>query len=156
MAQRPASAAPGSRLTRRPIRPPVKIELFHIGKPRSRALNDAAAEYGKRLGRFCRFEAIELKSERDAPTDRKALRVVLDPAGKLIASDELADWIESAGRDIRFFIGGADGFTDEFRSSADRLLSLSPMTLPHELARVVLAEQIYRAFTILRNHPYPR
>jgi 23S rRNA (pseudouridine1915-N3)-methyltransferase len=53
-------------------------------------------------------------------------------------------------------VGGADGFSDAFRARADRLLSLSTMTLPHELARVLLAEQIYRAFTILGNHPYPR
>ena len=134
----------------------MKIQLFYIGKPRSRPLNEAAAEYGKRIGRFCRFEAVELKNERAAPADRKPLRIVLDPGGKMINSQELARWVESAGRDIQFFIGGADGFSDEFRSSADRLLSLSPMTLPHELARVILAEQIYRAFAILNNHPYPR
>lgn len=134
----------------------MKIRLYYIGKARSRPLNDAAAEYGKRIGRFCRFEATELKREADAPVDRKAMRVVLDPTGEMISSDELARWIESAGRDVHFFIGGADGWDDEFRSTADRLLSLSPMTLPHELARVMLAEQIYRAFTILRNHPYPR
>ncbi len=134
----------------------MKIQLFYIGKPRNRALNEAAAEYGKRTTRFCRYQAIELKSERHAPTERKPLRIVLDPGGELLTSDQLARCIESAGRDMQFFIGGADGFSDEFRASADRLLSLSRMTLPHELARVMLAEQIYRAFTILRNHPYPR
>ena len=134
----------------------MKIQLFYIGKPRNRALNDAAAEYGKRIKRFCRYESVELKGEQDAPHEKKALRIVMDPKGKLIPSEAFARWIESAGRDIHFFIGGADGFTDEFRDSADRLLSLSPMTLPHELARVLLAEQIYRGFAILNNHPYPR
>ncbi len=67
-----------------------------------------------------------------------------------------AAFLEKAQRDVAFFVGGADGFSQSFRQEADLLLSLSKMTLPHELARVVLAEQIYRAFTILRNHPYPR
>jgi len=135
----------------------LKIELYYIGKPRSREANALAAEYGKRASRFCRFEAIQLKNEGEAESRApKAYRVVLDPTGRAMRSEELATLIERAGRDIAFFVGGADGFSDPFRASADRLLSLSTMTLPHELARVLLAEQIYRAFTILRNHPYPR
>jgi len=134
----------------------LKIRLFYIGKARSRPLNEAADEYAKRTTRFCRFEMREIKSEKDAPKDSKALRIVLDPRGKQVPSETLAQWIEQAGRDVDFFIGGADGWSETFRQSADRLLSLSAMTMPHELARVLLAEQIYRAFTIQRNHPYPR
>lgn len=134
----------------------MKIRLFYIGKARSRPLNQAADEYAKRTTRFCRFEMREIKSEREAPADSKALRIVLDPRGKQASSETLAEWIEKAGRDVDFFIGGADGWSDEFRESADRLLSMSEMTMPHELARVLLAEQIYRAFTIMRGHPYPR
>lgn len=63
---------------------------------------------------------------------------------------------ETEARDLVFLVGGADGLTEEWRSGADLLISLSPMTLPHELARVMLAEQIYRAITTLRGHPYPR
>jgi 23S rRNA (pseudouridine1915-N3)-methyltransferase len=77
----------------------------------------------------------------------------------MMTSNEFAGFIsraEMAGRDLLFLVGGADGLPDEWRSPGDTLLSLSPMTLPHELARAVLAEQIYRAFTILRGHPYPR
>ena len=100
---------------------------------------------------------VQLRNEREAEKQGgKALRVILDPAGDAMRSEEMARLVEGAGRDIAFFVGGADGFSEEFRNSADRLLSLSQMTLPHELARVILAEQIYRAFTILRNHPYPR
>lgn len=134
----------------------MRIQLLYIGKARSRPLNEAAQEYATRLGRYCRFDMREIKSERDAPDDRKAMRILLDPAGKQLTSAGLADVVEKAQRDISFYIGGADGWTDEFRSTADRLLSLSKMVLPHELARVVMAEQIYRAFTIMRNHPYPR
>jgi 23S rRNA (pseudouridine1915-N3)-methyltransferase len=127
-----------------------------VGKPRSRAFNDSAAEYAKRLKRYCRFEMLELKQEPAAAERGKALRVVLDPRGRRMPSDGLARLVQGAGRDIDFYVGGAQGFSDEFRNSADCLLSLSEMTLPHELARVVLAEQIYRAFTILRGHPYPK
>jgi 23S rRNA (pseudouridine1915-N3)-methyltransferase len=133
----------------------LKVEVYYIGKPRSRPLNDAAAEYAKRLGRYCRFSIREIKSEKDAP-ETKALRVALDPRGETLDSAELAALLEGAQRDVAFYIGGADGWTDEFRRGADRLLSLSKMTLPHELARVVLVEQIYRAFTILSGHPYNR
>ncbi len=135
----------------------MKISLFYIGKPRSREANLLAEEYATRIGRFCRFEAVQLKDEQEAEKQGgRALRVVLDPAGDALSSEEFARLIEAAGRDIAFFVGGADGFSDTFRQSADRLLSLSTMTLPHELARVFVAEQIYRAFTILRNHPYAR
>lgn len=115
-----------------------------------------AQEYAVRLGRYCRFEMRQIKDEGAATAYERALRVVLDPAGEALTSHQLAALLEKAGRDVAFFVGGADGFTEPFRAGADRLLSLSKMTLPHELARVVLAEQIYRAFTILRNHPYPR
>ena len=134
----------------------MKVQVLFIGKPRSRALNDAADEYAKRLGRYCRFEMTEIRGEADAVAIQKPLRIALDPLGKQLSSDGLAKLLETAGRDIIFFVGGAEGFSDDFRGQADRLLSLSEMTLPHELARLVLVEQVYRAFTILRGHPYPK
>ena len=132
----------------------MRVIVNYIGKHRSRPANDMAAEFEKRLGRYCRFEMREIKGE--PSTAEKGLRVALDPAGQLWTSHELARFLERSQQDVSFFVGGADGFSDEFRSSADQLLSLSKMTLPHELARVVLVEQIYRAFTIMRGHPYPR
>ena len=124
----------------------MKLHVFYIGKPRSRELNEAAAEYAKRLGRYCRLETKELKREASLPADRKVLRVALDPKGSAMSSEELARFLESAGRDVAFHVGGAEGFSEEFRAAADRVLSLSKMTLPHELARVFLLEQLYRAF----------
>jgi 23S rRNA (pseudouridine1915-N3)-methyltransferase len=88
-----------------------------------------------------------------------ALKALLDPSGKLWTSQQFIEWIsrtETEGRDIVFIVGGHDGLPPAWRSRADLLLSLSPMTFPHELARAMLAEQIYRAFTTLRGHPYPR
>jgi 23S rRNA (pseudouridine1915-N3)-methyltransferase len=134
----------------------LKVPLVYIGKPRSREANTLAQEYGLRLGRYCRFEMRQIKDERAAAAFDGALKVVLDPLGEQVTSQELARLVEKAGRDIAFFVGGAEGFSSAFRDRADHLLSLSKMTLPHELARVLLAEQIYRAFTILHHHPYPR
>jgi 23S rRNA (pseudouridine1915-N3)-methyltransferase len=134
----------------------LKVSLLYIGKPRSREANVLAQEYALRLSRYCRFEMREIRDETAAAAYNRALRVVLDPDGEPMTSPALAALLEKAGRDVAFFVGGADGFSDSFRAGADRLLSLSKMTLPHELARVVLAEQIYRAFTILNHHPYAR
>jgi 23S rRNA (pseudouridine1915-N3)-methyltransferase len=84
--------------------------------------------------------------------------VLLDPRGKQLSSEDLAGWIgkkrDEGQQHLVFAIGPADGWTDAERERANLLLSLGPMTLPHELARVVLSEQIYRAFTILSGHPY--
>lgn len=88
-----------------------------------------------------------------------AQKVFLDPAGKSLTSAGFAALVGKAeleARDLVFLIGGHDGLPPQWRSKADLLLSLSTMTMPHELARAVLAEQIYRALTILRGHPYPR
>jgi 23S rRNA (pseudouridine1915-N3)-methyltransferase len=88
-----------------------------------------------------------------------AYRVCLDPSGKRLDSAGFTAMVERREReakDLVFVVGGADGLPAGFRERAELLLSLSPMTFPHELARVMLAEQIYRAFTTLRGHPYAR
>jgi len=134
----------------------LKLQVFYIGKPRSRPLNQAGAEYVRRLGRYCRFEMTELKAEASLKDNPKTLHVALDPEGESLSSEQLARLLESAGQDVAFYIGGAEGFSAKFKKSADRSLSLSKMTLPHELARVMLLEQLYRAFTILGGHPYAK
>ncbi len=88
-----------------------------------------------------------------------ATKIALDPAGRLLDSREFIGLIaeaEQAGRDLVFLVGGADGLPPGWAERADLRISLSPMTFPHELARVMLAEQVYRAFAWLRGHPYPR
>ena len=88
-----------------------------------------------------------------------SLVIALDEKGKQFNSIQLSKKIESwlqQGRDVSLVIGGADGLEDDFKKSADEIWSLSPMTLPHALVRVIVAEQIYRAWTILQNHPYHR
>ena len=88
-----------------------------------------------------------------------ARRILLDPGGKAMDTRgfvEMFAQAEREGRDLVFLVGGADGLPEEWRTRANLLLRLSTMTFPHELARVMLAEQIYRALATLRGHPYPR
>ena len=140
----------------------MKIRVAYVGRPRNRALNEAAVEYARRLGHFCDFGQRELR-ERDLVRVRekfpRAALVALDPAGRQMDSAAFARWLErlrDAGtRELVFLVGGADGLPPALRAECE-LLSLSTLTLPHELARVVLLEQIYRAFAALHNHPYPR
>ena len=139
----------------------MKVSLYYVGKPRNPAANSLALEYVKRLSRYVRCEMTELKPARTDPWSKhpSASMVLLDPAGKSLDSGAFAELISRAERQARelvFVIGGADGLPAGWRERADLLISLSPLTLPHELARVVLAEQLYRAFTTLRGHPYPR
>ncbi|HYO81229.1 MAG TPA: 23S rRNA (pseudouridine(1915)-N(3))-methyltransferase RlmH [Bryobacteraceae bacterium] len=139
----------------------MKLTILFIGKPRDAAANAIAAEFVKRTTRYAQCEMREIQVGRYDPWERhtSALKVLLDPAGRAWTSAHFVEFIsrtQTEGRDIVFVLGGHDGLPPEWRPRADLLLALSPMTFPHELARAMLAEQIYRAFTTLRGHPYPR
>jgi 23S rRNA (pseudouridine1915-N3)-methyltransferase len=139
----------------------MKIYLYFIGKPRDEHANSIAAEFLKRTSRWAACESREIDPRRFDLFTRhpSAFKIFLDPAGKPLDSARFATTIrttENEARDILFLIGGHDGLPPEWKPRADLLLSLSPMTFPHELARAMLAEQIYRAFATLRGHPYPR
>lgn len=139
----------------------VKIFLYYIGKERDANANRIAEEYVKRTGRFAHCEMREIRPARSDLWERHAAarKVFLDPGGRALDSagfTALVSQAERQARDLVFLVGGADGLPAGWRERADLLLSLSPMTYPHELARAMLAEQIYRAFTGLRGHPYPR
>jgi 23S rRNA (pseudouridine1915-N3)-methyltransferase len=139
----------------------VKLLLYYIGKARDAHANAMAEEYIQRSTRFAKCEMREIHPRRfDLWTKHpSASKILLDPAGRAFDSAAFISLVEKAereGRDIVFVIGGADGLPQDWKPRADLLLGLSPMTMPHELARVVLAEQIYRALTALRGHPYPR
>jgi 23S rRNA (pseudouridine1915-N3)-methyltransferase len=133
----------------------VKIHLLYVGKARDAHANAMAAEYIKRSTRFATCEMREIQPAKFDPWTKYpgSLKVLLDPAGKAMDS---AQFTKLFDRDLAFVIGGSDGLPAEWRPRADLLVQLTPMTMPHELARVVLAEQIYRALTTLRGHPYPR
>lgn len=139
----------------------MKVHLYYVGKARDAHANALAAEYLKRASRYAPCEMREIRPERSAIWEKHpvARKVLLDPAGRPLdsaAMAALAAKSEMEGRDLVFVVGGAEGLPAGWRERADLLLSLSAMTFPHELARAMLAEQIYRAFATLRGHPYPR
>ena len=144
----------------------MKLRIAWIGKTKEPAIQALTDEYLKRLRRYADAEGLSLKDEaallalagRDPKTHGKHALVLLDSRGKQLSSEELASFIADhqhrSPLPLLFAIGGADGFSDQARHTASFTLSLGKMTLPHELARVVLLEQLYRAFTILQGHPY--
>jgi 23S rRNA (pseudouridine1915-N3)-methyltransferase len=139
----------------------VKIFLYYIGKPRDAHANAIAADFMNRAGKYAACEMREIRPERTDLWAKHpaARRILLDPAGKPLdtaAFVALFSQAEMEGRDLVFLVGGAEGLPADWRGRADLLLSVSRMTFPHELARAMLAEQIYRAFATLRGHPYPR
>jgi 23S rRNA (pseudouridine1915-N3)-methyltransferase len=139
----------------------MKLFVYFIGKPRDEHANAVAAEFIKRTTRYALCEMREIVPGRFDIFARhpSARKIFLDPAGKPLDSPAFINVVEQAEReaqDLVFLLGGHDGLPGEWKPRADLLLSLSAMTFPHELARAMLAEQIYRAFTTLRGHPYPR
>jgi 23S rRNA (pseudouridine1915-N3)-methyltransferase len=139
----------------------VKVFLYYIGKARDEHANAIAAEFLKRSNRYADCEMREINPGRFDLFARHAAdrKIFLDPAGRTMDSSafiRIAEKAEHDGQDLVFLVGGHDGLPPEWTPRADMLLSLSAMTFPHELARAILAEQIYRAFTTLRGHPYPR
>jgi len=144
----------------------MKIRLVMLGKTRRAELRAMLDDYVKRIRHFAPVEVSELRNGGDAAALRKlkvdsaATWVLLDAAGKQHTSHEFARWLgglrDRGTREVVFLCGDDFGFPDEVASTGTVKVSLSPLTMPHELARVVLAEQIYRAFAILANHPYPK
>jgi 23S rRNA (pseudouridine1915-N3)-methyltransferase len=140
----------------------VKLSVVAVGKIRERELRAVADEYVGRIRRYVRMDEIEVSS--DAALERAlpdgATVVALDPRGDALTSSAFAKKVEGWGRrgkgDVAFVIGGAEGIPEALVRSASARLCLSSLTLPHRLARVILFEQIYRAFTILRGEPYAR
>jgi 23S rRNA (pseudouridine1915-N3)-methyltransferase len=139
----------------------VKVFLYYIGKPRDTHANAIAEDFLGRAARWAPCQMREIRPDRSDIWERhpSARRILLDPAGKQMDSaafSTLFSRAEMEGRDLVFAIGGDKGLPAGWAARADLLLSLSAMTWPHELARAMLAEQIYRAFATLRGHPYPR
>lgn len=142
----------------------MKIKVAWIGKTKEPAIQTLTDDYLKRISRYAEVTGLALKDEaavlslaRGERQRERNMLVLLDGRGKELSSEELAEFLareQVNAVPLLFAIGASDGFTTEARRQAGFLLSLGKMTLPHELARVVLVEQLYRAFTILKNHPY--
>jgi len=139
----------------------MRYEVVAVGRVKDAALRAACDEYLGRLRRYARVEEREVKDEARllGAIPGEARLVALSRAGEPWSSTELADWTgrwDQAGRDAALVIGGADGLPGVLLARAERVWSLSALTFPHELARVIVLEQLYRAFTIRRGEPYHR
>lgn len=144
----------------------MKIKIAWVGKTKEAAIDTLSSEYLKRIARYVPVEGVSVRDEADVLAKfgaaskgaGKSTLVLMDSRGKEFSSEQfskfLGDYQDRNPLPLVFAIGGADGFTSETRSVAQYVISLGKMTLPHELARVVLLEQIYRGFTILKGHPY--
>jgi len=153
----------------------VKFRIVAVGKPRAQNIAAAIQEYEARAARYWPLEVHEVREEparsataeqvREREGDRLlgaagagALLIACDASGELRSSAELASWMrverERAAHDVAFLIGGAYGLSPGVREAAAQRLSFSRFTFPHELARLLLAEQLYRAGTIVRGEPY--
>jgi 23S rRNA (pseudouridine1915-N3)-methyltransferase len=152
----------------------MNIYLVAVGKPRNPALVSAIGEYERRAGRYWPLRVLEVREERGSSgaelvREREGERLLsaipprarlvdCDERGNSMNSEEFAHWLqaerERASGDLAFVIGGAFGLSAAIRERSVSLLSLAPWTLPHELARLVLAEQLYRAGTLIRGEPY--
>ncbi|WP_394920717.1 23S rRNA (pseudouridine(1915)-N(3))-methyltransferase RlmH [uncultured Robinsoniella sp.] len=157
----------------------MKITLITVGKIKEKYFTDAIKEYAKRLSRYCKLEILELADEKTpdgaseaeemqikAKEGERILKSIKDNAyvfalaiqGKKLSSEDFADTINRLGisgdSHLMFIIGGSLGLDERVLKRADRLISFSDMTFPHQLMRVILLEQIYRAYRIIQNEPY--
>jgi 23S rRNA (pseudouridine1915-N3)-methyltransferase len=157
----------------------LKLVVLAVGQRMPAWVDAGFEEYARRMPRESPLKLVEIRAEPraehatgnaeraveaearriDAAMPKGALKVVLDEHGRTCTTRELADrmaaW-QMEGRDVAFIIGGADGLSAAIKRDAHVIWSLTPLTLPHGLARIVVAEQLYRAHTILKNHPYHR
>lgn len=145
----------------------LKVRVVSVGRDRSGLFAPAVKEYADRLKHYTKLELVELPAERSRAEEGKAILaraagamlVALDERGELFDSVGLSKLLgraQNASRDVCFAIGGDEGLDAAVVAKAEVVLSLSRMTLPHRLARVVLMEQLYRGFTLLRGEPYHR
>jgi 23S rRNA (pseudouridine1915-N3)-methyltransferase len=151
----------------------MRLTVAVVGKPRNAALAAAIHEYETRAARYWPLDVHEVREERRSSLAPRIVRqregerlaeragtsqlVACDASGESFTSERFADWLRSErdrDRDLAFVIGGAFGLSEDLLERSSARLSLAPWTLPHELARLVLAEQLYRAGTIVRGEPY--
>lgn len=155
----------------------MKLVIVSVGHKMPGWIMTGCNEYTKRMPREAKIELLEIKPEPRttgkniqqimaaeaqrilAALPQNCRRIALDEHGAQPTTKQLAaqmkDWM-SEGRDVAFIIGGADGLHDTLKQSAQQMMALSALTLPHAFVRVLLAEQLYRAYSLLHNHPYHR
>lgn len=154
----------------------MKLSILAVGHKMPAWIHSGFEEYSKRMPPEARIDLIELKPEDraskqvarvleqeavriEAAIPKGAVRIVLDERGMVVKTGQLAKWLQewmAEGRSPCFMIGSADGLAPTVKASADKTIALSGCTLPHGMVRVMLAEQLYRAWSITQNHPYHR
>jgi 23S rRNA (pseudouridine1915-N3)-methyltransferase len=146
----------------------MRVTILSVGHKMPAWIEDGFHEYARRMPPEIRVELVELKPGKTKADEGKRMLAALPQGATLLALDERGKAVSTPGLSVMlsgwmrdgshpaFAIGGADGLSDDVRQRADKLLSLSALTLPHQLVRVVLAEQLYRAWSILARHPYHR
>ena len=143
----------------------MKIRLVMLGKTRRGEAQALLEDYIRRLKHYAEIEVDALRDGgssafRKLKIDSSAIVVLLDAGGKQFTSNQFAQWLgdlrDRGARELVFLCGDAEGFPEGVRATTKQKISLSTLTMPHEFARVLLAEQIYRAFAILSGHPYPK
>jgi 23S rRNA (pseudouridine1915-N3)-methyltransferase len=143
----------------------MKIRLMMLGKTRRGEAQALLEDYVRRIKHYADIEVVALREGSSSvfgklKRDSSATVVLLDAAGKQFTSRQFAWWLgdlrDRGVRELVFLCGDADGFPEDVRNRTKQKVSLSTLTMPHEFARVVLAEQIYRAFAVLSGHPYPK
>jgi 23S rRNA (pseudouridine1915-N3)-methyltransferase len=138
----------------------LTVNILCVGTLKEAYLRDAVKEYSKRISGYARLTVKETKNDRELIPNlqKKSFKIALCVEGKQLSSEELADKIESVTSsgisDVTFVIGDSDGMGEDVKAECDLRLSFSKMTFPHQLMRVILLEQIYRAFTIINNGKY--
>ena len=142
----------------------MRIRLIAAGTRLPEWVDAGVADYARRFGHGLKFELVEIPLAREAERMRKALRegdyvVALEVQGRAMTTPELARWLAArlaSGRDLALLIGGPEGLDAQLSATADFRWSLSPLTWPHALVRILVAEQLYRAHSLLQGHPYHR
>jgi 23S rRNA (pseudouridine1915-N3)-methyltransferase len=142
----------------------MRIRLIAAGTRLPSWIDEGCEDYARRFGRGLKFELVEVPLLRTAERMRAALGardyvVALEVKGRSLSTPELAEWLAArmaGGRDLALLVGGPDGLDARLSAEADFRWSLSPLTWPHGLVRILVAEQLYRAHSLLQGHPYHR
>ncbi len=138
----------------------MQIDIISIGNLKESYLREACSEYEKRLSAYCKLKNLTFRDDKDIIPllSKRALKIALCVEGKMLSSEELAEKIASSATSgishIQFLIGASEGLSEEVKAACDIRLSFSKMTFPHQLMRVILLEQIYRAYNIISGGKY--
>ncbi len=136
----------------------MRVHVVAVGKLKKRYVVEGVKDYINRIEHYIPLSIVETKEDPFNIIDKEGFHIILDAQGQSMTSEEFASFIDNLlttrSEDVFFYIGGPEGFSEEFKNKAQMQVSLSPMTFPHELARLFFLEQLYRALTIIKGEKY--